>query len=364
MKVRSIALVLSILACLSALTLAQETGLPGQPMYAHPVPNVRAELATAATPLVTWNGSFVANSHTFRFNMVGTAPSTGVSTTIKTFIIPVKLTFSATSGSVTFNPFTRLSNGQIAVNNVLASPLFHSGIDFIEGGVNLGNTQYIDAFQRGNFWSKVSKAPGYHVLLGAPTVLPTLSLTVPKASGQLGTAFGIRVGLADINWLDPHLQNYMSSHSEIVPNSLPIFMIFDTYLFDAHITKCCIGGYHTSFGSLSTPQAYAEFSYLNKSGAFGEDVSALSHEVGEWVDDPLVVNLTGNPTPCGALEVGDPEETEPNSGNFPYTFNGFTYHLQDLVWLPYFGAPRSTSANGALTFHQNPFNLTVCSNGS
>jgi hypothetical protein len=37
-----------------------------------------------------------------------------------------------------------------------------------------------------------------------------------------------------------------------------------------------------------------------------EDVAALSHEVGEWMDDPFVDNFT----PCfaegGILEVGDP----------------------------------------------------------
>jgi hypothetical protein len=66
---------------------------------------------------------------------------------------------------------------------------------------------------------------------------------------------------------------------------------------------------------------------------------ALSHEVGEWADDPLVVNINGNNTPCGILEVGGPLENNPNFGGFPYTANGFTYNLQDLVTLPYFGAP-------------------------
>ena len=36
--------------------------------------------------------------------------------------------------------------------------------------------------------------------------------------------------------------------------------------------------------------------------------------------------------------------------------------LQDLVTLPYFGAPASTSVNGEFTFHGE--SLTVCQNGS
>jgi hypothetical protein len=113
---------------------------------------------------------------------------------------------------------------------------------------------------------------------------------------------------------------------------------------------------------LSGIQSYAHFTYINHP-VFAQDVSALSHEIGEWADDPLVVNTNGNPVPCGALEVGDPEEGFANYGAFPYSLNGFTYNLQDLTYLPYFGAPASSSANGSLTFQGNPFHLGICSNG-
>ena len=237
--------------------------------------------------------------------------------------------------------------------------MFQSGIDFTSGGVDLGTTQYIDAFQRGNFWGKVSKAPGYHVLLGTPTVLPALSLKVPKADGSVATEFGIKVGTADINWFDLQLENYITAHPQIVPNSLPIFVTYDSYLTSG---GCCIGGYHSAMGSSAAAQAYAHFTYIDHVGIFSQNVSALSHEVGEWMDDPLVVN-GGNPVACGILEVGDPEEGFTNYGGFSYTLNGFTYTLQDLTYLPYFGAPASTSANSSLTFQGNPFHLGVCSNG-
>jgi hypothetical protein len=55
--------------------------------------------------------------------------------------------------------------------------------------------------------------------------------------------------------------------------------------------------------------------------------------------------------------------TTPTFGDFPFTGNnGFTYNLQDLVTLPYFGAPPSTSVNNEFTFQGE--SLTVCQNGA
>jgi len=351
---------LATAACLTGGAMAQEDTMPARPMFGHPKPVLSAEARTPATPLTTWNGSFVYKSKTYKYNMVGTAPSTGTSTTIPVFIIPVKLSYVTSKGTTSFSPNQKVSNGLTAVQNTIASPVFTSGIDFTSGGTDLGTTQYIDAFQRGNFWGQVSAATGYHLLLGKPTVLPGLTLTVPTADGKIGTEFGVRVGLADINWFDGQLQAYITAHTQIVPNSLPVFITYNAYLTQG---GCCVGGYHNSMGSTAAPQAYAHFTYINKAGVFAQDVSALSHEVGEWADDPLVVNTNGNSVACGILEVGDPEEGFANFGGFPYTLNGFTYNLQDLTFLPYFGAPAGTSANNALTFHDNPFNMKVCSNG-
>ncbi len=351
---------LAVVACMTGAALAQEDTMPARPMYGHLKPNLRADIKTPATPLTTWNGTFTYKSHTYKYNMVGTTPSTGTSTTIPTFIIPVKLVYTTSTGTTAFSPNTKLSNGLTAVQNTIASPVFASGIDFTSNGVDLGSTQYIDAFQRANFWGTVSSNTGYHLLLGTPKVLPLLTLNVPTADGKVGTEFGVRVGLADINWFDTQLQAYITAHTQIVPNSLPVFITYNSYLTSG---GCCIGGYHNAMGSASAPQAYAHFTYLNKAGVFSQDVSALSHEIGEWADDPLVVNTSGNQVACGILETGDPEEGFTNYGGFPYTLNGFTYNLQDLTFLPYFGAPTTTSAGGSLTFQGNPFGLTPCSNG-
>jgi len=350
---------LLVVASLAGAALAQDATvdtLPAHPRFAVLAPHPGIENPPVA--LTTWNSSFVYGGHTYKYNMVGTAPSTGTSTTFPVFIIPVALQYKSGTTTTTFTPQTKQSNGKSAVANTIASPIFQN-MDWIagDGVTDLGTTQYEDAFQRGNFWGQVSAAPGYHVLLAQPKVAPLQTFVVPPADGSVGSEFGVKVGLADINWFDiTVIQPLLLKFKQIQPNTLPIFMTYDVYLTSG---GCCIGGYHSATGA----QSYSHFTYIGKPGAFSQDVGALSHEVGEWVDDPLVVNPNGNAVACGILEVGDPEEVFANYGDFPYTLNGFTYNLQDLVYLEYFGAPNTTSVGGEMTFHNNPFHLTVCSQG-
>ena len=200
----------------------------------------------------------------------------------------------------------------------------------------MGRTQYIDAFQRANFWGTVSSHPNSHLLL-SPTVLAEQTLSPSRTYGTTGNPFGFTAALVDINWFDSQVPALISKFG-IQPNQFPIFLLYDTYLTQGG--SCCIGGYHSSEGSVSNPQAYAEATYVDHVGAFSQDVSALSHEIGEWADDPLTVNFNGNNTPCGILEVGDPEEGDANFGAFPYVLHNFTYNLQELAFFSwFFGAP-------------------------
>jgi hypothetical protein len=347
----------------AGVAVAQESDIaPGseRPMFTHlpaTLHQPRNIIEAATTPLTTWNGSFTYQGTTYNFNMVGAQPSTNKSVTIPVEIIPIKIVISGHRGvQSTFDPSHVLSNGKTVTNNTVASPIF-SSIPFSSGGVSMGTTQYIDAYQRANFWGTGDSRS--HLLLGGPTVLAEQTLSPPSRDGTTGTVFGFTAGLVDINWFDSQVQTIMTNLG-ITPNTFPIFLTYDVYLTQNH--SCCIGGYHSSTGSTSAPQAYAHATYVDHVGTFSQDVSALSHEVGEWADDPLVVNINGNNTPCGILENGDPLENNANFGGFPYTANGFTYNLQDLVTLPYFGAPPSTSVNGEFTFQGE--SLTVCQNGA
>jgi len=317
----------------------------------------RNRIEAASTPLQTWNSSFTYRGTNYSYNMVGAAPSAGTTATVTTFIIPIKIVIS---NGATYDPQTKLSNGNTVVQNTVASPIFSTAVDFTSGGVNLGSSQYIDAFQRANFGGSISNPS--HLVLGGPTVLPEVTLKVPKRYGSNGTVFGFTAGLVDINYFDSQLHTLLTNlaGSRVAPNTFPIFLTYDVYLTQNH--SCCIGGYHSSTGSSTAPQSYAHATYVSHVGAFAQDVSALSHEVGEWADDPLVVNINGNNTPCGILEDGDPLENNANYGGYQYTVNGFTYNLQDLTTLPYFGAPTSTSVNHEFTFQGE--SLTVCQNGS
>ncbi len=327
---------------------------PSTPRFVTLPPKPGTDGAKPAVTLPTWNGSFVYSGHTYNYNMVGTAPSSNATTTIPVYIIPIKIVItSKTGGTTTFDPATVLTNGKTVVQNTVASPLFDKTTKYVQGGVNVGTTQYIDAFQRANFWGTVSTNPNYHVLFGGPTVLAEQTLSPPAADGKTGPEFGFTAGKVNINWIDAQFINIMKKITKIQPNTLPIFLLYDTYLTQG---GCCIGGYHSSNGA----QAYSVATYADHVGAFSQDVSALSHELGEYVDDPLV-NNTGNPVSCGILEVGDPLENNPNYGAYPYTVNGFMYNLQDLVTLPYFGAPASTSVNNWFTFQGET--LSVCQNG-
>lgn len=329
-------------------------------MYTVMPPHLRTDVATPAASLQTWNGSFTYNGSNYSYNMVGAAPSTNSSVTITTYIIPVKIVITNRSGSkTTFDPSHVLSNGNTVTNNTLLSPLFDSTTTYTQGGVDVGTTQYIDAFQRANFWGTVASDTNSHLLLSA-TVLAEQTLSPTRTYGKTGSPFGFTAAEVDINWFDSQIPGLISKLG-IQPNQFPIFLLYDTYLTQGG--SCCIGGYHSSEGSTSNPQSYAEATYVDHTGAFSQDVSALSHEIGEWADDPLVVNINGNNTPCGILEDGDPEEGFSNYGAFPYVLHGFTYNLQDLVMLPYFGAPSSTSVNGWFSFQGNS-SLFVCSNGS
>ena len=309
--------------------------------------------------LTQWNGSFRdLTGHTVTYVMAGTDPgSTNTSTTIPVVLVPIKMVYGARNGNMVFDPNAHtVSNGNTVTQNTTASPLFNAGIDFNQGGTDLGNTQYVDAYQRGNFWSSVSTNTGYHVLLGTPTVAAEQTIMVSRTQGKVITnpfAPG-KVGTMGINAFDSKLRGFITSlSSQINPGVLPIFITYNIFLTSG---GCCIGGYHSANGAQPSGQTYSYATYVDATGSFAQDVSALSHEIGEWMDDPFVDNHV-NCTDNSIMENGDPLENRANYGAYQYSLNGFTYNLQSLVFIGYFGAPRSTSVNSWLSFQNDEANV-------
>jgi hypothetical protein len=309
-----------------------------------------------AAQLAQWNGSFTDHlGQNVTYTMGGTDPNaTNVTTNITVYIIPLKMVYGPLNGNKTFNPLkTKTLNGKNVVKDLLRSPLFKSSVDYVQGGVDLGKTQYIDAYQRGNFWSAVQTNSNYHVKL-VPQVLPEQEIDVPAGIGDVETnPFGTQpVGTMEVDVFDQDIQTLLSQNSAtITPDTFPLFVSSNVFLTEG-VAVCCIGGYHSATAGHPSGQTYSYATYETEAGSFSQDVSAFSHEIGEWMDDPF----TDNDVNCAdnsLMEVGDPLENNPNYGGFPYTVKGRTYNLQSLVFLGYFGAPPSTSVNSWLSFQND-----------
>jgi len=296
------------------------------------------DVRATGTGLPTWTGSFVHSGHTYDYTMVGSDPSQGsVSTTVPTYIIPLKLTFS--DGTVFDATAPMIKETISATQATQLSPIFQRA-PFNAGSVAVGDTQYTDAFQRGNFWSSVSTvSPKYHVLV-QPIVLPVQSYTVPAADGQIiaGPYPGTKRGILSQSFIDGQITGALfAKFPQITPSTFTIFLTYNVFPGGAY-------GYHDVFGSsTATGLTYAYVSYLEPYKALIDaDISTLAHEVAEWMDDPYIANNT----PCGLLEVGDPL----SSTIFEVKLNGIVWHPQDLAFLGYFSFDGSQSVNDWLTF--------------
>jgi hypothetical protein len=167
-----------------------------------------------------------------------------------------------------------------------------------------------------------------------PNVVAGLGQT-PCGSGLLG---GV-----DINWLDNYLQTVaIPALAPLGVNSstFPIFLVHN--VVETVNGGCCVLGYHNAYKAtaLSPIQTYSLSIYDNtRDFAGSSDISALTHEVGEWMDDPNVNNPTpswghiGQVPGCQAnLEVGDPL----SGHTFSDPLGGFTYHPQELAFFSWF----------------------------
>lgn len=349
---------------LSGPVFAQDAGVYGvaRPMFAVLPPHGgNNEAVLPATQLPQWTFSFTYGGTTYNDVMIGTNPASTNSTTVLQWgIIPIKMVYGTGNGNTTFDPKSIYSGNMTAIQEVANSPLFRALVDYVQGGTDLGTTQYGDAYVRGDFWQDVQVNTNYHLKFGKRMLFAEQTLTVPVGLGHVisNPWSGVPTGTANINWFDLQLQALITK-LKIQPNVLPLFLTYNVYLTSG---GCCIGGYHSALAGPPSGQTYAFTTTVSQSTVpvFSQDIGAASHEIGEWIMDPF----GSNNSPCGVMENGDPLETEPNFGDFPYTVNGFTYHPQDLVFVDYFGAPTSLPVNGWYTFQNETNANSVCSRGA
>jgi hypothetical protein len=324
--------------------------------------------ANASGGLAFYTANYTSFGRSYPFQIVGTDPSLGAgTTTIPTVIVPIQLTF----------PNTRVLDGTNQVSATENSPIFLTA-DYTTGGTDLGVTQYGDAIQRGEFWNLPGfSQAGFHVLLGAPTIAATVSITVPSSgctasshnlTGSCGNTYNNgAIGVVNSNFFDAQLNNIIASGA-YAANVMPIFLTDNVFEGDdATVFTCCTLGYHNSEGPpIATAHTWIYAAYT-RSGTFGGnailDVQSLSHEVSEWLNDPFVgafqvgginfippAKLPGQGGACIInFETGDPLEAPPVV--FTKVTNATTYHLQDEVFLPwYLHTTPSFSVNGNYTY--------------
>jgi len=341
-----------------------------------------------ATTIPYFRSTFTdpTNGVTYPYTMVGTNPANGdATTTVPTVIIPFNFVFinspiannsldGTTKATLTAqSPLFQVADIGTAASSTASAPppppVATAGRTVNEPS---DVTQVGDAIYRAQ-WGNTSS--GYHVLLGQPTVLPTVTITVPKNQGFMivGSVSGRRIGLMDIHWFANQLNNTMRSY-HISPTVLPIFLLYNTFLYDTTPANCCVLGFHGATTSLNgngkqQVQTYMFGSYSD-AGIFGrkpgdsisyiQDIHGLSHEVQEWLDDPFVNNAV-NPwlTPTApqygctrALETGDPVVGFGFSVAMP---NSVTYHPEDEVHYSWFARENPSRAEQGYYTYLNNF---------
>ena len=337
------------------------------------------ESVNAGTGLQMWSYNITSSRDHNNYSgvMVGKTPfsTASASSSITAQIVPliIKMTGPNGTGTATFNPTVADTKCLSAPNDVPLALFQQSPIilnaKFTMNGISVGTTQYTDAFQRANFWSEVvSNHNNFHTLLSPKTLSP-ITVTVPAASGlayttgQFGGCANGLIGVMDINWFDSYVKNTLLPQlvsKGVNPTTFPMFFMYNVVMSDGApniFGACCILGYHGAKGGVPV-QTYSPFEFdTTRVFTNTEDISIASHEVGEWMDDPLGNNPTpawghiGQVSGCqGNLEVGDPL-----SGTlFPAIkmSNGFTYHPQELAFFSWFYGAPSIGAGADFSDHE------------
>ena len=330
---------------------------------------VRSQAAAAQT-IPLWSYSTVGqDGQAYTGAMVGRSPFAHGhrTTTIPTFLVPVILRFQD-SGDV-FDPTIydgcAVSNESV-IQLIKNSPLI-SPQNFTMNGVDVGVGQYLDEFQRANFWSEVGGTPYHTTFSTNPTVLSPVYVTVPIGYGGTVSFFSFSgckdFGLMDIDWWDYELQTVIMpalAAEGVGPENFPQFIFDSVAEYPNHDpSQCCVLGYHSAFMNGGVFQTYSVNGY-DTSGAFLGDTAIMSHEIAEWMDDPTGQNAVPawgaeGQVPAGKcqdnLEVGDPLSRNPITPTNPFfitnTSTGVTYTLQELAFYSWFlGSKPSLGAGG------------------
>jgi chitinase len=301
-----------------------------------------------------FSGSFAWQGATYPYTIVGGKPQAGGTTEVPVQLIPISLLFEEyadESGSPLI-----LGPGQV-ISRVLSSP------NFSDAQYPNGVTQFADAVQRAQFNAVAAK--DWHTVLSRPEVLKPLTIDVPRGLAKVyrNRSTGVTYAIVDTNFFISHLNTILQLEN-LRPDTLAIALTSNIFLApQSDIKKCCVLGFHTSFdmGELAQVKFVQTFIWASwvDQGILGTslaDVTPMSHEISEWMNNPFGGNIVPawqvpNTGGCQSnLETGDPLALMPNGG-YAVLIDGFTYHPQNQVMMQWFQRGASSDAfEGAFSF--------------
>jgi hypothetical protein len=301
-----------------------------------------------------FSGSFESQGKAYPFTMVGAKPQSNTTTEVPVQIIPI---------SLFFEEFVDENGAPIVLDPGAIVPRVQSSPNFHDAQYATGTTQFADAVQRAQFNATAGK--DWHTLLGAPQILKPLRIAVPRGDARVyrNPSTGVVYAIVDTDFFLSQL-NTMIQMANLSPDALAIALTSNVFLApQKDIKKCCVLGFHTSFdvGEMTQVRFIQTFIWASwvDPGILGSslaDVTPMSHEISEWMNNPFGSNAVPawqvpNSTGCQSnLETGDPLALMPNAG-YPVLIDGFTYHPQNQVLMQWFQrGTTSDSFEGAFSF--------------
>lgn len=296
---------------------------------------------------------------------VGSPPTkTGASTAnVRALIVPLKVVLVdiSTNKEVILDPAAPLSvpvnfiSGYSALDAVLDSPIFKNH-DWTVGSTHLGSTQWGEATERASFLNYPgADFTNWHVHLGPD------QQTEQTIGGWFATPSSTTTGAYQVDEaaLKPILELLAFSYASKYPNAVPILLTYNVEKSKG--TSCCSRGYHahiTDKSGFNTPYIWASYIESNPN----PDLNALSHEVAEFMHNPMDINQVKPAWPeaggtCNSsFEVGDPIESLSQSIRlFSIKMPTMTYNFQNVVTASWFMRPAvSFSVNKQYAFPNEP----------
>ena len=299
--------------------------------------------------------SFVStkDGRTYTGTLVGTNPFAAIQTgsNIPVLVVPLKITV----GTTVFDPTAGdLCDGNVsAVNRFNESPLIQSS-PLTFNGVNVGTTQFANGFQRAEFWNEIGGSTLYQNALTPVTYATAVSVTT---TGQVYSSGCSRLGIVGYSWMSKFLSTEITALQKagtLSPSQFAIFLVRNIVQSTANppsTSGCCILGFHSAVGSPVQTYGVMDWDTTGDFGAGTADGSISSHEIAEWMNDPLGTNPTpawggiGQVSGCqNNFEVGDPL-----SGTLmpAITLNGKAYHMQEMGFFSWYFNKNGVASLGA-----------------